>query len=303
MVRWNETFIIGENPNKCWFSVNTSDKFIVYTSMSHKMHWRKWKRNKTKQEFDKDPLTFAKGIFTDSKSLTLKYTKEEMKDHVKETYSDPKIWEKLQYIEEATEDHKTRHSIWYVGFKGKRDREIHQQSSSKNARGDNEVSQKVYKKCPRFRCILFLMMRKKNEKKCGRKRILPKFLGDRRRNLLAKREKLREFLSVSISINPEYQQKDNIWHHIQVSCWIFWEICAHRGKYTKTRYVPYTEQHRTCVIHSERDSKCKGIEIRYIDDLVRFGKHIWFTATRYDRGSNGILLISRRVKEDDNEIP
>ena len=27
MVRWNETFIIGENPTKCWFFVNTSDKF------------------------------------------------------------------------------------------------------------------------------------------------------------------------------------------------------------------------------------------------------------------------------------
>lgn len=80
------------------------------------------------------------------------------------------------------------------------------------------MSHKVYKKCSRFRCILFLMMRKKNERKCGSKWILPKFLGDSRRNLLAKREKLREFLSVSISITPEYQQKDNIWHHIQVSC-------------------------------------------------------------------------------------
>ena len=30
LVRWNETFIIGENPTKCWFSVNTSDKFTVF---------------------------------------------------------------------------------------------------------------------------------------------------------------------------------------------------------------------------------------------------------------------------------
>ena len=148
--------------------------------------------------------------------MTLKYTKEELKDHVRETYSDPKILERLQHIEEPKEDQKTRHSIGYVGFKVNRGREIHQQSSSKNARGDNEVSRNVYKKWPRFRCILFLMMRKKNERKCGREWIFPNFLGDRRRNLLAKREKLREFLSVSISITPEYQQ--NIWHHIQVSC-------------------------------------------------------------------------------------
>ena len=32
MVHWNETFIIGENPTKCWFSVNTSDKFTVFTT-------------------------------------------------------------------------------------------------------------------------------------------------------------------------------------------------------------------------------------------------------------------------------
>ena len=32
LVRWNETFIIGENPTKCWFSVNTSDKFTIFTT-------------------------------------------------------------------------------------------------------------------------------------------------------------------------------------------------------------------------------------------------------------------------------
>ena len=32
LVRWNETLIIGENPTKCWFSVNTSDKFTIFTT-------------------------------------------------------------------------------------------------------------------------------------------------------------------------------------------------------------------------------------------------------------------------------
>ena len=32
LVRWNETFIIGESPAKCWFSVNTSNKFTVFTT-------------------------------------------------------------------------------------------------------------------------------------------------------------------------------------------------------------------------------------------------------------------------------
>ena len=31
LVRWNENFIIGEKLTKYWFSVNTSDKFTVYT--------------------------------------------------------------------------------------------------------------------------------------------------------------------------------------------------------------------------------------------------------------------------------
>ena len=77
--------------------------------------------------------------------MTLKCTKEELKDHVKEAYSDPKIWERLQYIKEAKEDKKTRHSIWYVGFKGQRGREIHQQNSSKNARGNNKWVKKCIK--------------------------------------------------------------------------------------------------------------------------------------------------------------
>ena len=32
MVCWNGTFIIGENSTKCWFSVNTSDKFLIFTT-------------------------------------------------------------------------------------------------------------------------------------------------------------------------------------------------------------------------------------------------------------------------------
>ena len=39
LVRWNETFIIGENRTKCWFSVNTSDKFTVFTNaVRHDFH-------------------------------------------------------------------------------------------------------------------------------------------------------------------------------------------------------------------------------------------------------------------------
>ena len=41
MVRWNETFIIGENSFKCWFSVNTSNKFIVVTTNFDVQKW-KW---------------------------------------------------------------------------------------------------------------------------------------------------------------------------------------------------------------------------------------------------------------------
>ena len=32
LVRSNETFITGVNPTKCWFSVNTSNKFTVFTT-------------------------------------------------------------------------------------------------------------------------------------------------------------------------------------------------------------------------------------------------------------------------------
>ena len=42
--------------------------------------------------------------------------------------------------------------------------------------------------------------------------------------------------------------------------------------------------------------------MRYIDNLARFHTRVWFSATCYVRGSDGILLDSRRVKKGDNEI-
>ena len=41
LVHWNETFIICENPSKCFFSPNTIDKFTVFTTNFDIQKW-KW---------------------------------------------------------------------------------------------------------------------------------------------------------------------------------------------------------------------------------------------------------------------
>ena len=45
--------------------------------------------------------------------------------------------------------------------------------------------------------------------------------------------------------------------------------------------------------------RCKRNKIRHIGDLVRYGKHVWFRATYYDRESDGILFVSGRTKKDE----
>ena len=45
-------------------------------------------KERTRKEFIKDPYKFAKSIFTESKSGTLKCIKEELEAHLKETYRD-----------------------------------------------------------------------------------------------------------------------------------------------------------------------------------------------------------------------
>lgn len=51
----------------------------------------------------------------------------------------------------------------------------------------------------------------------------------------------------------------------------------------------------TCVLHLGRNSQCEKIEIRYIGDLARFGKCLWFSATGYDRGSEVSEELSKMI--------
>ena len=49
---------------------------------------RRQEKKKVRQGFIKDPYKFAKGLFSESKSGKLERTKEELENHLKETYSD-----------------------------------------------------------------------------------------------------------------------------------------------------------------------------------------------------------------------
>ena len=51
---------------------------------------RKKERHRCRHNFVKNPYKFAKGIFTESKSGNLECTKQELENHLRCTYSDPK---------------------------------------------------------------------------------------------------------------------------------------------------------------------------------------------------------------------
>ena len=51
LVRWNKTYKIGENSTKCWLSVNTSDKFTVFTT-------NLTTKNKIEQMFSSSTIKF-----------------------------------------------------------------------------------------------------------------------------------------------------------------------------------------------------------------------------------------------------
>ena len=49
---------------------------------------RRREKDISRKSFIRDPYKFAKGIFTESTSGTLRCTKAELESHLKETYSD-----------------------------------------------------------------------------------------------------------------------------------------------------------------------------------------------------------------------
>ena len=121
---------------------------------------RKKEKEKIRREFVNNPFEFAKGIFTTSKSGTLKCTKEELENHLKEKYSDHRREERLPFIHDLIKPDKPVTPFDMTKIKEKEMQEFITKARSKGSPGNDGVSYKVYKKCPRLRNMLLLLLRK-----------------------------------------------------------------------------------------------------------------------------------------------
>ena len=88
------------------------------------------------------------------------FKEEELENHLKETYSDPKRREKLSII--RGQNRPTRPGVLFDGsdIKAREVEEFVRKARSKSSPGNDGVSYKIYKKCPRLRKILFFLLRK-----------------------------------------------------------------------------------------------------------------------------------------------
>ena len=121
---------------------------------------RRREKVKTRKSFIRDPYKFAKGIFTESKSGTLKCTKEELESHLQQTYSDPRRAERLPHMRNLKRPTKPGVQFDLSDLKAKEYNDFIKKALAKSSPGNDGVSYEVYKKCSRLRNRLFLLLRK-----------------------------------------------------------------------------------------------------------------------------------------------
>ena len=111
---------------------------------------RRKEKERTRKEFVKDPYKFSKSIFTESKSVTLKFTKEKFEAHVKETYIDPDRKKRFPYISNLNKPTSPGIPFNMSDIKKMEVDEFITKARCKSSPGNDGVSYKVYKKCPRL---------------------------------------------------------------------------------------------------------------------------------------------------------
>ena len=120
---------------------------------------RKKERTKSRREFIKDPYKFTKGLFTESKSGRLECTKDELEQHLKNTYSDKTNKAPLPDMEGLRRPTAPGIQFDLSDIKKKEVDDFIKKARSKSKPGNDGVTYKVYKQCPRLRLRLFFLLR------------------------------------------------------------------------------------------------------------------------------------------------
>ena len=126
---------------------------------------RRRESKQTRERFLKNPVDVTKKMFTEARSGSLKCTKQELDDHLRQTYSDPKRNEPLPHMEGLK--HPTEPGVAFnLGdLQEKEVDDFVKKARAKSAPGGDGVSYKVYKYCEKLRRILFRMLQDLWEKR------------------------------------------------------------------------------------------------------------------------------------------
>ncbi|KAL9976249.1 hypothetical protein ACROYT_G013521 [Oculina patagonica] len=126
---------------------------------------RRKEKKKVRQQFVKNPYKFAKGLFVESKSGKLECAKEELENHLKATYSDPKREDKLPRMAGLQKPTSPGVAFDMSDIKMKEVDDFVRKARAKSAPGNDGISYKVYKKCPLLRNHLFRLLHEMWRKK------------------------------------------------------------------------------------------------------------------------------------------
>ena len=120
---------------------------------------RKRERKRCRKGFTSNPYQFGKGLFDENKSGKLTCSKEDLEKHLKETYTDLKRNEELPYINELKKPTSPGVKFNLENIKKKELDDFIKKTRAKSAPGNDGVSYKVYKYCPKLRTKLFLLIK------------------------------------------------------------------------------------------------------------------------------------------------
>ncbi|KAL9964680.1 hypothetical protein ACROYT_G028355 [Oculina patagonica] len=126
---------------------------------------RRKEKKKVRQQFVKNPYKFAKGLFVESKSRKLECAKEELENHLKATYSDPKREDELPRMAGLQKPTSPGVAFDMSDIKMKEVDDFVRKARAKSAPGNNGIIYKVYKKCPLLRNHLFRLLHEMWRKK------------------------------------------------------------------------------------------------------------------------------------------
>ena len=116
-------------------------------------------RERKRTKFFKNPFEFAKGLFEKARSGVLNVPKEELEEHLKNTYSDPRREDPMPHIEGLVRPTEPTTPFDLSEPKLNEMDKFLKKARSASSPGHNGVPYKVYKKCDGLRKILWKLLR------------------------------------------------------------------------------------------------------------------------------------------------